>query len=403
MSGFAAKVERGQSVALSVVEGDLLIDGGTVEAEGGTVEVRGTVEVKHKGTIKGNLKAEALTGDGTIGVEGDLDAEDVRLEDGASLEVGGNLTSVLVDVPRALKVRGASKATDVRVGGEAEFGGDAVVEEIHVGGTLRAAKITGEDISVGGTLEAKEMKCEDIKVGGTLRAERLAAESVTVGGTATITVEGVIKNLNVGGTVHLEKGTIEDAKVGGAMESGGAVKFEDLDVGGQLRLESGMGESVKVGGLLEIQHDLVLEDRLTVGGEARVGGRLEAESVDVGGNLSSVEVHGHDMVKVGQSITTNKGVKGAVVSVGRRGRATGPIVGEKVRIESDSVVEDVYADELKIGASSSVGNVFAAEVEVGDGCVVSGRLLYTGEVRIGRNVQLSSQPEKVSSLPGPPT
>ena len=73
MTEFAATVERGQSVTLSVVDGDLLIDGGVVEGEGGNVEVKGTVTVRHRGTVRGNLKAESVKGDGTLSVEGDMD------------------------------------------------------------------------------------------------------------------------------------------------------------------------------------------------------------------------------------------------------------------------------------------------------------------------------------------
>ena len=108
------------------------------------------------------------------------------------------------------------------------------------------------------------------------------------------------------------------------------------------------------------------------------------------------------MVKVGRSLVASGGTKADVVSIGRNARVTGTIVGEKVRMEDNSVAEDVYAEELRIGESSEVANVYASRVEVGDRCRVSGRLLYTNEARVGRNVRFSSQPEKVSSLPRPP-
>jgi len=81
---------------------------------------------------------------------------------------------------------------------------------------------------------------------------------------------------------------------------------------------------------------------------------------------------------------------------------SGPIVGKDVRIEGGSEVEDVYAEEVRLGDSSLAKNVYGGEVEVGDDCRISGRVLYTDEIRIGRNVQFSSNPEKVPSLPGPP-
>jgi len=223
-----------------------------------------------------------------------------------------------------------------------------------------------------------------------------------VGGTVAVTGEATIQGLDVGGTVILEKGSVEDARVGGAMECGGPLKFENLDIGGRLELGSGTGESVRVGGVLEVQDGLILSDDLVVGGEARIGGKLEAESVNVGGELRSDEVRARDDVKVGRSVVTAKGVKGDFVGVARHGSVTGPIVGREVRIESDAVVEDIYAIELRVGDSSSVGNVYASNVEIGNHCRVGGKLLYTSEIRTGREVQFSSQPEKVSKLPGSP-
>ena len=151
-----------------------------------------------------------------------------------------------------------------------------------------------------------------------------------------------------------------------------------------------------------VSRDLVLSDEVSVGGAARVGGKLEAESVDVGGDLRSEVVRARDAVRVGRSLVTDKGTKAAEVIVNRNGKAVGPVVGGKVRVDGGSSVEDVYAEELRIGESSDARNVYARRVEVGDNCRIGGKLQYTDEIRVGKNVQLSSQPEKVSSLPSPP-
>ncbi|MBI3840902.1 MAG: hypothetical protein HY297_02955, partial [Thaumarchaeota archaeon] len=270
-------------------------------------------------------------------------------------------------------------------------------------GMLRASGVfSGEDIKVGGTIEAKTLKCEDVKVGGTLTAERVEAESIKVGGTVRITGESNIEDLNVGGAAYLERGKIGDVKAGGMVECNGPLDFDSFEVGGRARLDSGNGGHVSVGGLLDVHGDLTLTEGFSVGGEANLGGKLKAESVAVGGRLGCEQVLAEDYIKVGRTLATKTGAKAEMVGVGKRGKVTGPIVGETVRIERDSDVEDVYAEDLRLEEGSTAANVYVEGAQIEDHCRVSGRLLYTGEVRLGRNVQLAHPAEKVSTLPSPP-
>ena len=139
MSDYSQKVERGQTATLSVVDGALVLEGGTVVSAPGIDSVHGDLHIRQSSTVKGSLKAESVRGDGDLQVEGDLEAEDVRLDDGASLGVRGNLKAERVDVPNELEVGGKTDVEDLRVGGTALLSGDAVAEDVKVGGKLKAA------------------------------------------------------------------------------------------------------------------------------------------------------------------------------------------------------------------------------------------------------------------------
>ena len=90
------------------------------------------------------------------------------------------------------------------------------------------------------------------------------------------------------------------------------------------------------------------------------------------------------------------------MEIGKRARVRGPIVGETVKVREKAEAEDIHAGSLWLGDECSVRNVYAQRAEIGGGSVVSGSLKITEAVRMGRDVRLANQPEKVSELPSPP-
>ena len=186
------------------------------------------------------------------------------------------------------------------------------------------------------------------------------------------------------------------------MKSDGDLTFEGIDVGGVLSIASGRGEKITVGGVLEVTNDLALEDELSVGGRAKIGGSVRADSISVGGELEASSAAAGDRLSVGGGLLTSKGSKAAVVEIGRRGRVRGPLVGETVRIRENAEVEDIFAGSLWLDQGCSVGSMYVRRAEIGRGCADYGRLLYIEDLRLGRDVNLASQPEKVSDLPSPP-
>lgn len=403
MDEFKEKVERGRSVTLSVVDGDLLLEGSTVLPADRIVVVHGTVLVRHRSVVKGSLKADSVRGEGDLEVQGDLEGGDVRLDDGASLEVGGNLRADSVDVPNTLKVTGSTNVDDLDVGGTAFLTGPAKTDDVRVGGTLKAlAMLEADGVRVGGILEAKTLVCDDVNVGGSLRADVLEADDVKVGGTVEVTGESKVDGLTVGGTARFAGGVVKDARVGGTLKSAGALTFERIDAGGQLTMESGSGERITVGGLLEVSKDLILEDGLSVGGRAKIGGTAKAGRISVGGELEASSATAEDKLSVGGDLSTEHGSKASEVEIGRRARVRGPLVGETVKVREDVEAEDIHAESLWLGDHCNVRNVFVQRAEIGRECVISGRLLYTEAVSLGKDVRLTNQPEKVTVLPSPP-
>jgi predicted acyltransferase (DUF342 family) len=83
---------------------------------GGELLVHETLLVNNRSTIKGSLKAEEVRGEGDLLVEGDLESSDIRLDDGTSLEVKGDLKADDVDVPNSIRVGKRTEVNYLRVG-----------------------------------------------------------------------------------------------------------------------------------------------------------------------------------------------------------------------------------------------------------------------------------------------
>lgn len=211
-----------------------------------------------------------------------------------------------------------------------------------------------------------------------------------------------IEDLAVGGTAVVGGGEVEDVRIGGTLKSTGGLAFEEIRVGGQLTIDSGKGEKVSVGGILEVARDLKLEDQLSVGGKAKIGGAVEAGSIGVGGELEATRVVADEKLEIGGGLSASVGSRAQEVDIARRAKVKGPIVGETVRIKENAEAEDIYAESLWAEAGCSLRSVYVRRAEVGRGCKISGVLQYTEAVRLSKDVSLASQPEKVSDLPSPP-
>jgi cytoskeletal protein CcmA (bactofilin family) len=195
---------------------------------------------------------------------------------------------------------------------------------------------------------------------------------------------------------------LEDARVGGTLAASGDLSFAGIDVGGRVMMGSGKGESITVGGVLEVKGDLDLEDDLNVGGRAKIDGDLKADDISVGGEMQASSAIAQGKLDIGGNLTTSRGARAQEIQLGKRARARGPLVGEVVKIRAKAETEDIHAEDLWLGDDCSVKNVYFRRGEISKGCVVSGKVQYTEEVRLGRDVRLASQPEKVTGLPTPP-
>lgn len=397
------RVGPGEQVRLGTLEGDLQVHhGARIEVDGRLI-VPGTARFEGSSQVNGSLECRSLEAeDGTVEIRGDLTVqESVRAHDGG-LEVTGAFRAARVDVDKRLRIGGPAVAEEFEVGGVFEGGSTLDAPKVSVGGKLRlAGKLTGRELEAGGSVDIAEVDLETLEVGGLVRlAGGEVRRDVHVGG--RFASEGPLRfgALDVGGVVQL-RGPAQGGRisVGGMLMAEKDVAFDTLKIGGMGTVHgNGTGRSIEVGGKFDVRGSLTLTELLEVGGAVSIGEELTGERLSVGGSLSARRAVFSGEAEIGGAIATREGAKADRFRLRHRSRASGPLVGNFVEIESKGRAEDVYGGRVELGRKAEARRIFATSIRLDDGCDV-GEVQYVDSIDLGRDVHCRQPPRKVDRLP----
>ncbi|HYA21747.1 MAG TPA: hypothetical protein VEG31_01015 [Thermoproteota archaeon] len=403
------RVERGKTAEADTVEGDLTLGAGSKigPKSQGKVVVKGITACEGDCEVLSGMETEGIRGErkGRVSIHGDLLVQgSIELDEG-ELIVDGLVNARDIDVGRKLSIAKDLHCASVDVGGSLDVGGDAETESVGVGGSVSVqGRLKARKLDVGGSVKIKGLvDLDELDVGGVATVGGGRVDSVSVGGTFESFGKLSFKKLDVGGIAKIAAGEGQGKiDVGGIFNVQGSLEFDVLNVGGKVDIRGFVkGRHVEVGGQMDAGENATIEERLRVGGYAKVGGELNVGNVEVGGSLAA-KVCLAEGVAVGGEIRTEKGTKAKRFEIGRGGEVKGPIVADEVKIGRGAEVEDVYAGKLEMEADSSANNVYAHEARLGPDSRVSGELLYTGTLELGEEAKVRSGPTKAEKLPSPP-
>jgi len=394
------------TLTLDFVDGDLNVGARAVVRGTGSpaaVKAGGTVYCEEDVNFECSLSARSLEAEGNITIHGDLIIEeDVEVSDGR-LEVHGKMTANHIDVEEALYVSDDLTTDEVDVGGSLQVDGNVKAEDIDVGGSFR---VKGEseidNVDVGGSMHTEsKINIRSLDVGGAARVHGGRIHDVDVGGSFESSAPLEFDKIDVGGTVRLvgnSKGGNVD--VGGTLRVEGDLTFEEIEVGGKVDITgSGQGKEVEVGGRVDIGGSLKLSGDLEVGGKADVTGEVAVRNVDVGGTLRARKVTVETRVEVGGSLDAQEGTTAAFVEIGNRGEIRGPVRADEIVIGKDAHVDDVHGRRVVLRTGAQASNVYGEDITIESHCDVSGEVQYTNELRMGSDIRVARQPQKVAKLP----
>lgn len=104
-------------------------------------------------------------------------------------------------------------------------------------------------------------------------------------------------------------------------------------------------------------------------------------------------------VEVGGAIKTLEGTTARYIEIGKRGEVQGIIRADHVHVGRYARVGDIFGRKIILGSGAQADNIYGENVVIESDCQISGDIQYINELKMGENVSLSKQPQKVSTLP----
>jgi cytoskeletal protein CcmA (bactofilin family) len=228
-------------------------------------------------------------------------------------------------------------------------------------------KISGSG-SLPGGLKVRRVSCAgSVSIEGDVEAEEMSfSGSSSIAGNAYVKSLAASGSLSVGGEV---KGSL--LKAAGSCKVGKGVNLEDaLQAHG----------SFKVLGNLEAKNSVELHGAFTVDGKV-VTDKFEAE-------LSRHKSHVRDSIEAVSVNVKSKGVEGLVIF-------GIPIIG-KIFHEGKLYTTNIVAKETVYLENVCCENVYGRDVTIGKGCVIKGRVKYSGSISVHPEAKVTNPPEKSS-------
>ena len=228
-------------------------------------------------------------------------------------------------------------------------------------------KISGSG-SLPGGLKVKKISCAgSVSIEGDVEAEEMSfSGSSSIAGNAYVKSLSASGSLSVGGEI---KGSL--LKAAGSCKVGKGVNLEDaLQAHG----------AFKVLGNLEAKNLVELHGAFTVDGKV-VTDKFEAE-------LSRHESHVRNDIEAVSVNVKSKGVKGLVIF-------GIPVVG-KIFHDGKLYTTNIVAKETVYLENVCCEKVYGKDVTIGKGCVIKGKVKYSGSISVHPEAELANPSEKSS-------
>lgn len=233
----------------------------------------------------------------------------------------------------------------------------------------------------------------------------VSPEEIRISGSGRLPGGIKVGKLSCSGSVVIE-GDIEaeEIRFSGSASIAGNVTAKTLSASGSFSAEgNSRGRTMCFSGSCRILGEVELEDSLQASGALRVSGDLKARR--------NVKLHGRFTVG-GKVVTENfeaelaqqesrvrKGIKAVNVEVRKREFKGIVIFGIPVfgwfSRKGKLSTSDITAKERVFIENVYCDNVSGKDIVIGEGCVIRGKVEYSGEISVHKNAKLAYPPEKI--------
>lgn len=243
----------------------------------------------------------------------------------------------------------------------------------------------------------------DIRISG---SGVVSSEEIKISGSGSLPGGLKVKKISCAGSVSIEGDVeAEEMSFSGSSSIAGNVSTKSLSASGSLSVDGEVkGSLLKAAGSCKVGKGINLEDALQVHGSFKVLGNLEAKnSVELHGaftvngkvvtdkfeaELSRHESHVRNGIEAVSVNVKSKGVEGLVIF-------GIPIIG-KIFHDGKLYATNILAKETVYLENVCCENVYGKDVTIGKGCVIKGKVKYSGSISVHPEAKLTNPPEKSS-------
>lgn len=243
----------------------------------------------------------------------------------------------------------------------------------------------------------------DIRISG---SGFVSPEEIKISGSGSLPGGIKVGRIGCAGSISIEgDAEAEEMSFSGSASIAGDAKAKSLSASGSFSVGGEVkGSSMKAAGSCKVCKRVELEDTLSAHGSLKVLGDVKAKrtvefhgTFDVDGKvvtenfeaeLSRHESHVRDRIDAVNLSVKKRGVEGIVLF-------GVPILGRIVR-DGKLYTTDIVAKEKVYLENVCCENVSGKDVTIGEGCIIKGKVNYSGSISVHPAAKLANPPEKSS-------
>ncbi len=221
--------------------------------------------------------------------------------------------------------------------------------------------------------------------------------------------EGRDDSISIDGSLHCEELTIEHnaglsvgkdihahgVEVDNSLRVGGRIQAREIEVGGKFETKDVKADSVSVGGVFDAHGDVDVEE-IEVGGKLEIEGKIASRELSVGGKAT---LHGGGIVsheiEVGGILTVDAPIEYGSIDVGGTAKLKGNAIGKEIDVGGTFEVEgDLDFTDMDVGGFARIkGNASGVSIDLGGKLSIANALRLRGELDIGGTIEVGGDAE----------
>jgi cytoskeletal protein CcmA (bactofilin family) len=186
-----------------------------------------------------------------------------------------------------------------------------------------------------------------------------------------------------------------EVEVDNSLRVGGKIEAREIEVGGRFETKDVKADSVSVGGVFDAHGDVDVEE-IEVGGKLEIEGKVTSRELSVGGKatLGGGGIVSQE-IEVGGVLTVDAPIEYGSIDVGGTAKLKGNAKGREIDVGGTFEVEgDLDFTDMDVGGIARIkGNATGVSIDLGGRLSIENALRLRGELDIGGTIEVGGDAE----------